>query len=80
MDNWIILFICNVLSMSINIYSVYKTSRSCDNDYIITYGAKFLTKISLIFEFQRFHKESWLTDCNYIILYFIKEQPFLYYG
>ena len=33
-------------------------------DYI-TYGAKFLTNISLIFEFQRFHKESWLMDCNY---------------
>ena len=52
----------NVLSMSIYIYSVYKTSISRDVVCLkidnITYGAKFVTKISLIFEFQRFHKES----------------------
>ena len=32
----------------------------------ITYGAKFLTKNSLIFEFQRYHKEPWLMVCNFV--------------
>ena len=46
MDNWkngsrICLYI--LLSMRVNIYSVYKTSRSCDLDYII-FGAQFLRK------------------------------------
>ena len=30
MDNWMNLFIYELISMSINIYSVFKTSRSCD--------------------------------------------------
>ena len=34
-------------------------------DYI-PYGAKFLTKNSLIFEFQRYHKEPWLMVCNFV--------------
>ena len=34
-------------------------------DYI-TYGAKFLTKIRIIFKFQRFHKEPWLMVCNFV--------------
>ena len=35
----------------------------------ITYGAKFLTKNSLIFEFQRYHKEPWLMVCNFYVKY-----------
>ena len=34
-------------------------------DYI-PYGAKFLTKNSLIFVFHRYHKEPWLMVCNFV--------------
>ena len=33
---------------------------------ITLHGAKFLTKNSLIFEFQRYHKEPWLMVCNFV--------------
>ena len=47
-------------------------------DYI-PYGAKFLTENSLIFEFQRYHKEPWLMVCNFVSK-LRKNSHFLYYG
>ena len=56
--------------MPINIYSVYVKLPNLVRLYAqidyITYGAKVSIIFSLIFEFQRFHKEPWLVVCSFI--------------